>query len=41
MELERFLDGRVYLDLRVKVRSEWRDNERILDEVGLRGRERP
>ena len=35
MELERFLGARVYLDLHVKVKSEWRDNERILDEVGL------
>ena len=41
MELERFLGARVYLDLHVKVKSEWRDNERILDEVGLRERERP
>ena len=41
MELERFLGARVYLDLHVKVKSEWRDNERVLDEVGLRGRERP
>lgn len=41
MELERFLSARVYLDLHVKVKSEWRDNERVLDEVGLRGRERP
>ena len=41
MELESFLGARVYLDLHVKVKSEWRDNERVLDEVGLRGRERP
>jgi GTP-binding protein Era len=36
-ELERFLGTRVYLDLRVKVKSEWRDDERVLDEMGLRG----
>ena len=35
-ELERYLDARVFLDLHVKVRSEWRDNERLLDEIGLR-----
>jgi GTP-binding protein Era len=34
-ELERFLGRRVYLDLRVKVKSEWRENERLLDELGL------
>ena len=40
VELERFLGARVYLDLHVKVKSEWRDNERVLDEMGLQGRER-
>jgi GTP-binding protein Era len=34
-DLEAMLDGRVYLDLHVKVRSDWRDNERLLDELGL------
>jgi len=34
-ELERFFGARVYLDLRVKVKSEWRDDERALDEIGL------
>jgi GTP-binding protein Era len=34
-ELQRYFDTRVYLDLHVKVKSEWRDNERILDEIGL------
>jgi GTPase Era involved in 16S rRNA processing len=28
----------VFLDLHVKVKSEWRDNERLLDEIGLPGR---
>jgi len=39
-ELERFFGTRVYLDLRVKVKSEWRDDERVLDEMGLQGRRR-
>ena len=34
-ELERFFDARVFLDLRVKVRADWRENERILDDLGL------
>jgi GTP-binding protein Era len=34
--LEEMLDGRVYLDLHVKVRQDWRDDERLLDELGLR-----
>jgi GTP-binding protein Era len=40
IELERFLDARVYLDLHVKVKSEWRNNDRVLDEMGLRDRAR-
>jgi GTP-binding protein Era len=32
-ELEEFFDTRVFLDLHVKVRSEWREDERILDEL--------
>ncbi len=40
IELERFLDSRVYLDLHVKVKSEWRDNDRVLDEMGLQDRAR-
>lgn len=39
-EIERFLGSRVYLDLHVKVKSEWRDDERVLDEMGLQGRAR-
>jgi GTPase len=35
-ELERYLNSRVFLDLHVKVKSEWRDDERLLDEMGLR-----
>ncbi|HUF48053.1 MAG TPA: GTPase Era [Vicinamibacterales bacterium] len=34
-DLERMLDGRVHLDLHVKVRRDWRDDERLLDEMGL------
>jgi GTP-binding protein Era len=36
-ELQRYLDARVYLDLHVKVKSDWRDDERMLDEIGVRG----
>jgi GTPase len=32
-ELARYLNARVYLDLHVKVKSEWRDDERLLDEI--------
>ncbi len=38
LDLERLLDGRVHLDLHVKVREDWRDDERLLDEMGLRRR---
>ena len=34
-ELERYFDARVHLDLHVKVKAEWRDDERALDEIGL------
>jgi GTP-binding protein Era len=34
-ELERFFDTRVFLDLRVKVRADWREDERMLDTLGL------
>ena len=29
-ELERFFDARVFLDLHVRVKSEWREDERVL-----------
>jgi GTP-binding protein Era len=35
MDLERFFECKVYLDLRVKVKSDWRDDERVLDDIGL------
>jgi len=38
-ELEEMLGGKVYLELHVKVREDWRDDERVLDEIGL-GRKR-
>ena len=34
-ELERFFATRVFLDLHVRVRSEWREDERVLSEIGL------
>lgn len=37
-ELERFFQTRVYLDLHVKVRDRWREDERTLDELGVEGR---
>ena len=36
VELERFFDARVYLDLHVKVRANWRENNRVLDDLGLK-----
>jgi GTPase len=37
-ELERFFDAKVYLDLHVKVREHWREDERTLDELGVEAR---
>jgi len=37
-ELETFFDARVYLDLHVKVREGWREDERMLDSLGLPSR---
>jgi GTPase len=34
-EIEAFLGGKVFLGLHVKVREEWREDARLLDEVGL------
>jgi GTP-binding protein Era len=34
-DLERFFDTRVFLDLRVKVNPDWRNDERTLDELGV------
>jgi GTP-binding protein Era len=38
-EIQEFLQRRVYLDLHVKVKAEWRDNERLLDEIKAQNRE--
>ena len=35
LELERFFATRVFLDLHVRVRSGWREDERILGELGI------
>ena len=34
-DLESALGGKVFLDLRVKVKADWRDDERVLDDLGL------
>ena len=39
-ELERFFAARLFLDLHVKVKSEWRNDTRVLDDLGVKGRER-
>ena len=39
MELERFFGAQVYLNLHVKVKSEWRNNEHVLNEMELQGRD--
>ncbi len=36
LDLERFFQARVYLDLHVKVRSQWREDDRVLDELGMK-----
>lgn len=38
-ELEAFFGTRVFLDLHVRVRSEWREDERVLSQIGVSGRE--
>jgi GTPase len=35
LELMHHFEKKVYLDLHVKVKSQWRDDERLLDELGL------
>ena len=37
-EIEKFFATKVYLDLHVKIKSGWRENEKILGELGLSGR---
>jgi GTPase len=38
-ELIDHFGGKVYLDLHVKVKSEWRNDDRVLDELGVQGRQ--
>jgi GTP-binding protein Era len=40
LELEKFFDARVFLDLHVKVREGWREDDRVLDSIGLSSRRR-
>ncbi|MGH9200847.1 MAG: GTPase Era [Vicinamibacterales bacterium] len=40
LELEKFFDTRVFLDLHVKVRDAWREDDRVLDSIGLPTRRR-
>lgn len=37
-ELQAHFESRVYLDLHVKVKSEWRDSDRMLDEISQQNR---
>jgi GTP-binding protein Era len=39
-EIERFFQTKVFLDLRVAVKEQWRDDERLLDRLGVRPPER-
>ncbi|TAK15332.1 MAG: GTPase Era, partial [Acidobacteria bacterium] len=34
-DLEPLIGGKVFLELHVKVKDDWRDNERILHDLGL------
>ncbi len=35
LDLEKFFGTKVFLDLRVKVNPDWRDNDRVLDDIGV------
>jgi GTP-binding protein Era len=35
-DLEKFFDTKVFLDLHVRVKSEWREDEGLLDDIGLK-----
>ena len=34
-ELEGCFETKVFLDLHVKVKTDWRDDERVLDDLGM------
>ena len=34
-DLEKFFDTRVFLDLHVRVKSEWREDDSVLSDIGL------
>ena len=36
-ELEKFFSARVFLDLHVRVKSEWREDDGVLSEIGMDG----
>jgi GTPase len=36
IDLERFFDARVFLDLHVRVKSEWREDDALLDDIGVK-----
>jgi GTP-binding protein Era len=35
-DLEKFFDTRVFLDLHVRVKSEWRENDAVLNDIGVK-----
>ena len=35
-DLEKFFDAKVFLDLHVRVKSEWREDEGVLNDIGLK-----
>ena len=37
-DLEKFFDSKVFLDLHVRVKSEWREDDQVLSDIGIRDR---
>jgi GTP-binding protein Era len=35
-ELERFFGTRVFLDLHVRVKSDWREDDAVLNDIGVK-----
>jgi GTP-binding protein Era len=35
-DLEKFFDAKVFLDLHVRVKSEWREDDRVLNDIGVK-----